>query len=265
MDPWHTLSSRIEEPKEEKGTDSTSIDNDHTNIHLYQFIPSEEDNIAHHTNQSIPTSENLHAPEVGPLVPPQVPFMFPHRHITLPTGENQMASFYPSVEPDPEIQTIPYNQAAHQLNQAPGGFRPPVSPAMFSSMVVPGLESKSQPLDHEHNIPVSLVQNKEDVHHSRPLVKQHSVEPASDVSLTKPVIKRSRMGCLTCRQRKKRCCERKPQCSECERLGLDCIWPVPGTEHRNKSRDSREESNTIEHEAFGKIKVLRGIVQYKRK
>lgn len=77
------------------------------------------------------------------------------------------------------------------------------------------------------------------------------------------VTKRSRMGCLTCRQRKKRCCESKPKCTECLRLGLNCIWPKPGTEHKNKPKEVKREENMIEHDVYGKIRVLRGIVEYR--
>lgn len=77
------------------------------------------------------------------------------------------------------------------------------------------------------------------------------------------VTKRLRMGCLTCRQRKKRCCETRPKCSECLRLRLNCVWPVPGTEHKNKSKEVKSQENTIDHDVYGKIKVLRGIVEYR--
>ncbi|KAI5958643.1 CZF1 [Candida theae] len=77
------------------------------------------------------------------------------------------------------------------------------------------------------------------------------------------VTRRSRMGCLTCRQRKKRCCESRPKCTECGRLGLNCVWPKPGTEHKNKPKDQKEDENTMEHEIYGRIKVLRGIVEYR--
>jgi hypothetical protein len=36
---------------------------------------------------------------------------------------------------------------------------------------------------------------------------------------------RTRTGCLTCRQRKKKCDEVKPHCRACERNKLDCLWP----------------------------------------
>lgn len=75
--------------------------------------------------------------------------------------------------------------------------------------------------------------------------------------------KRSRMGCLTCRQRKKRCCETRPKCSECQRLRLICQWPKPGTEHKNKPKELKNEENMMDHHIYGKIKVLRGIVEYR--
>lgn len=35
---------------------------------------------------------------------------------------------------------------------------------------------------------------------------------------------RSKNGCVTCRRRRVRCNERKPRCSHCERLNLQCAW-----------------------------------------
>lgn len=77
------------------------------------------------------------------------------------------------------------------------------------------------------------------------------------------VAKRSRMGCLTCRQRKKRCCETRPKCKECLRLRLNCVWPKPGTEHKNKPKEVKNQENMIDHDVYGKIRVLRGIVEYR--
>ncbi|CAH6722911.1 hypothetical protein CLIB1444_11S03950 [[Candida] jaroonii] len=100
--------------------------------------------------------------------------------------------------------------------------------------------------------------------------RKKSTSSASSTSSKSPVsssakmpAKRSRMGCITCRQRKKRCCETKPKCTECTRLKLNCVWPAPGTEHKNKSKELKEEENVMYHEIYGKIKVLRGIVEYK--
>ncbi|KAJ5698461.1 fungal-specific transcription factor domain-containing protein [Penicillium macrosclerotiorum] len=39
------------------------------------------------------------------------------------------------------------------------------------------------------------------------------------------VFPRTRTGCLTCRQRKKKCDETKPQCQACTRNDLNCSWP----------------------------------------
>ncbi|RDW72879.1 hypothetical protein BP6252_06786 [Coleophoma cylindrospora] len=36
---------------------------------------------------------------------------------------------------------------------------------------------------------------------------------------------RTKKGCVTCRQRRKKCDERKPTCVTCERLGFECDWP----------------------------------------
>lgn len=80
---------------------------------------------------------------------------------------------------------------------------------------------------------------------------------------TRPMVKRSRMGCLTCRLRRKRCCETRPWCTECSRLGLLCVWPKPGTEYKNRPKDQKEDEKTINHEVYGKIKVLRGIIEHK--
>lgn len=84
-----------------------------------------------------------------------------------------------------------------------------------------------------------------------------------DLQSGQKVTKRSRMGCLTCRQRKKRCCESRPRCTECKRLGLNCLWPIPGTEHKNKPKEVKSQENMIDHDIYGKIKVLRGIVEYR--
>lgn len=48
--------------------------------------------------------------------------------------------------------------------------------------------------------------------------------------------KRSRYGCFTCRKRKKRCDEIKPVCTACKRLKLDCVYPIPGMERKNRPR-----------------------------
>lgn len=90
-----------------------------------------------------------------------------------------------------------------------------------------------------------------------------SPKDAGVVDHSSAITKRSRMGCLTCRNRKKRCCETKPKCHECSRLGLICSWPAPGAEHRNKPRNAKETEGMHYDSFYGNIKILRGIVEKK--
>lgn len=39
---------------------------------------------------------------------------------------------------------------------------------------------------------------------------------------------RSKAGCLNCRRRRKKCDEQQPTCSDCQRLGLDCVSRTAG-------------------------------------
>lgn len=39
-------------------------------------------------------------------------------------------------------------------------------------------------------------------------------------------IRRVQTGCMTCKQRKKKCDEGKPRCGNCSRLCLGCVWPT---------------------------------------
>lgn len=56
------------------------------------------------------------------------------------------------------------------------------------------------------------------------------------------IFPRTRTGCLSCRQRKKKCDEVKPHCQACERNKLACIWP-PHI-RRRFNLDSNEETST---------------------
>jgi hypothetical protein len=40
---------------------------------------------------------------------------------------------------------------------------------------------------------------------------------------------RTLSGCLTCRRRRKKCDEARPQCTSCSKLGLRCVWIAPST------------------------------------
>lgn len=64
---------------------------------------------------------------------------------------------------------------------------------------------------------------------------------AQDVAARKS---RSRTGCFTCRRRKKRCDEAKPTCHTCMRLNLECEYPIPGLERKNKRRRFKEEQDS---------------------
>lgn len=96
--------------------------------------------------------------------------------------------------------------------------------------------------------------------------KMHAEALFEEENLSPPRSKRSRTGCLTCRSRKKRCDETKcgtsQACTECRRLNLLCKWPAPGTERKNRTkRDIECSHDEYYHEKYGKIKLLRGIVE----
>lgn len=56
--------------------------------------------------------------------------------------------------------------------------------------------------------------------------------------------KRTRTGCLTCRKRRKKCTEEKPNCRACVRNHLTCIWPGYAKEAKERKKCSFfEQSN----------------------
>lgn len=156
-----------------------------------------------------------------------------------------------------ELRTYPPQESRAASSPAPQGFAP--SPI-------------GQPFGYFFPEPL-LPLHKPQFEEVPALKPKHNTSPSSGpgVTLTKNgrvnkqgKTKRSRMGCLTCRGRKKRCCERKPTCAECERLGLKCNWPIPGMEYRNRSKNNKfVEDRDIVETPFGRIKVLRGVVSKK--
>ncbi|ODQ66978.1 hypothetical protein NADFUDRAFT_81613, partial [Nadsonia fulvescens var. elongata DSM 6958] len=58
---------------------------------------------------------------------------------------------------------------------------------------------------------------------------------------------RSRMGCLICRRRKKRCDERRPTCEACKRLNLVCEYPKQGQERINRKPRLKRVFNSENH------------------
>jgi hypothetical protein len=49
---------------------------------------------------------------------------------------------------------------------------------------------------------------------------------------------RSRLGCLPCRRRKKKCDEAKPICTACQRNCIGCVWP---SSFYKKEKEGREQ------------------------
>ena len=63
-----------------------------------------------------------------------------------------------------------------------------------------------------------------------------------DARQSSPVkTRRSRRGCLTCRQRKVKCDETRDVCRNCFRLDTRCTWETPGDNEpgRRRSRNWR--------------------------
>ncbi|PIS54144.1 hypothetical protein CJI97_003844 [Candidozyma auris] len=162
---------------------------------------------------------------------------------------NPLANPEPQSTPLPTLQNIPHGEIMQYPgpNSTTSAFAPDFSENWDSSVDTSKKDGVGKPRRSSSDA-------------------SSSSKSASDTQ-SKPrsagVTKRSRMGCLTCRQRKKRCCETRPKCSECSRLRLNCVWPKPGTEHKNKSKEVKSQENTIDHDVYGKIKVLRGIVEYR--
>ncbi|KAF2159797.1 hypothetical protein M409DRAFT_29796 [Zasmidium cellare ATCC 36951] len=49
---------------------------------------------------------------------------------------------------------------------------------------------------------------------------------------------KSRKGCLQCKKRHVKCNESRPQCGRCERLEIDCTWPVKKPVQASKEEDA---------------------------
>lgn len=280
MDPWYTELSRSRGTSDGADGESNGEPNVNETPHVpiyQQFMPPGDANLVQPMLLGISSALAMQETEAQSM-PIQGPLLIPPQNIDH-LDEGGIAQYSASLDHETEVQPHRYHHAIPGLSQASSPYGPPgvfanmgianIPLTIASNMMVPNLDTEphapEQPTPH-NTIPIILTKKNtrrysrsSDSHHGSP------IDESVEIHTTKPITKRSRMGCLTCRQRKKRCCEKRPQCTECIRLGLDCIWPVPGTEHRNKSRDSRGDKDTIEHEAFGKIKVLRGIVEYKSK
>lgn len=56
---------------------------------------------------------------------------------------------------------------------------------------------------------------------------------------------RTKTGCLTCRQQKKKCDEKKPSCSDCSHYRRACIWPTVFSDGRHGKRKSKSSSPSL--------------------
>lgn len=227
-----------------------------------------------HTSGNL--AHDLHPPPPPPPPPP------PHGATLVPHGPMPQ----PPAQPQPQLQPQPpgYQNPNYQMNYSEypqdveysGNFNP-LSHLTSASESTSGTGASTTAATSISNISstpgTDLVGKKKRKSRSNSLSSQSNSPSSSSLSpnkspkqsaqLLKGSNKRSRMGCITCRQRKKRCSETRPKCGECQRLRLNCVWPVPGTEHKNKPKELKEEENVINHEIYGKIKVLRGIVEYR--
>ena len=52
---------------------------------------------------------------------------------------------------------------------------------------------------------------------------------------------RTLSGCLTCRRRRKKCDEARPQCTSCSKLGLRCVWNSSTGSSEGKAHRSHAE------------------------
>lgn len=61
---------------------------------------------------------------------------------------------------------------------------------------------------------------------------------------TRRTHKKSRAGCLTCRQKRVKCDERQPSCMYCSRRNLDCTYETSPPARRGSDYSSSEEPHT---------------------
>lgn len=209
--------------------------------------------------------------QMGPgQMMPQMGQMAPGPGPGLPYGASpglvpQQPGMVPQVPPHTAYGHIPSPGAGQGLGPVPSQSPPGTGPATGPA-TGPGRRRRASNTRSNSGTPTAAPNAPTD----RGGKSSTSSSPTSGSSptstptcSTRSSSKRSRMGCMTCRQRKKRCCESRPKCTECSRLRLNCVWPVPGTEHKNKLKELKDEENVIHHEIYGRIKVLRGIVEYK--
>ncbi|ODV86798.1 hypothetical protein CANARDRAFT_27187 [[Candida] arabinofermentans NRRL YB-2248] len=115
------------------------------------------------------------------------------------------------------------------------------------------------------NVPRSLPDSPTSLQ-SKGLTSVSKIKSKSEKeSSSSRISKRSRKGCLTCRFRKRKCCERRPICTECDRLGIKCSWITNGLENKNKSKKNPHflRNDECYDVNFGVIKIIRGKIDYR--
>ena len=68
---------------------------------------------------------------------------------------------------------------------------------------------------------------------------------ADDENLSSQPAKRSRKGCQTCRNRKKKCDEVHPECGGCVRNSLSCQWPLDTSQLQQPRRRRRRQNGHL--------------------
>lgn len=71
-----------------------------------------------------------------------------------------------------------------------------------------------------------------------------SVLLARKRALLRPNYPRTKTGCLTCRRRRKKCDETRPDCTGCRRNGLACTWPAKDAKGSDSGRTRRPPSRS---------------------
>lgn len=135
------------------------------------------------------------------------------------------------------VSSSKVNAATHPSVHSPAlktSFR---SPVLLSQPLQPSSMSYR---DHVANTKDDSSDNYFNPASNLSIYNNNPSSPATDASnkSQQQPRQRSRKGCYTCRRRKKRCDEVKPVCSACVRLKLECLYPIPGQERKNRKRKS---------------------------
>ena len=82
---------------------------------------------------------------------------------------------------------------------------------------------------------------------------QKPSSPGQNGSITSPTSGLNPRSCVTCRKRKVKCDKRQP-CSNCQKAGIECVFPRPG-------RAPRRSKKPPDAELLARLRRLEGVVQ----